>query len=188
MGSSDCPCNWPLERMTWASILGRCRGPGRLIGPTFSLGLASGPACLFLNPISFPPALVYGERVQGLYRFLNRMRLPRVCSRLVWLRLYRRHMPCVNDDFSVFASISSSSFSFFMRISSDHSSCVPLILKPFCFSGVQVSLSLTFALIFHAELLLAFCDTLPEVAFFFLFMGRVCLSSFFVFSGNIARR
>ena len=125
MGSSDCPCYWPLGRMTWASVLGRYRGPGRLTGPILSLGLASGAARLFLNPISCPPALVYGERLQGLHRFLDWMRLPRVCSGLVWLGLCRRHMSCVNDDFSVFVPISSNSFSFFVRISSYRSSCVP---------------------------------------------------------------
>ena len=32
--------------------MGRCQGPGRFTGLTFSLSLASGPARLFLNPIN----------------------------------------------------------------------------------------------------------------------------------------
>ena len=80
----------------------------------------------FLNPINCPPALGYGERGQGLYRFLNygergqglyrflnRVRLPRGRSGLVWLGLCRRQMSCGNDDFSTFALISFSSLSFF---------------------------------------------------------------------------
>ena len=50
MGFSDCPCYWPLRRTNWAPVLGRCQGLGRLTGLTFSLGLASELACLFLNP------------------------------------------------------------------------------------------------------------------------------------------
>ena len=67
----------------------------------------------FLNPISCPTTLGYGERGQGLYRFLNRVRLPRGHSGLVWLGLCRRQMSCDNDDFSTYALISSSSFGFF---------------------------------------------------------------------------
>ena len=36
----------------------------------------SGPAPLFLNLISCPPALGYGEHGQGLYRFLDQVRYP----------------------------------------------------------------------------------------------------------------
>ena len=68
---------------------------------------------IFLNPISCSPALGYDERVEGLYRFLNRVRLPRVCLGLGWLGLCRCHMSCDDDDFSVFAPTSSTSFSFF---------------------------------------------------------------------------
>ena len=46
------------------------------------LGLG-GSACAHLNPISCPPALSYSKRGQGLYRFLDRMRLPCGCSGLV---------------------------------------------------------------------------------------------------------
>ena len=119
MGFSDRPCYYPLGRTNLATVLGWCQGLGHLTRLTFSLGLASGLARLFFKPYQLPPppppppALVYDERVQGLYRFLNRIRLPRVCSRLVWLGLCRRHMSCDNNDFSVFAPISSSSFSFF---------------------------------------------------------------------------
>ena len=67
----------------------------------------------FLNPISFPPALGYCERGQGMYRFLNRVRLPGGRSRLVWLGLCPRQPSYANDDFSNFALTSSSSFSFF---------------------------------------------------------------------------
>ena len=67
----------------------------------------------FLNPISYPPALGYGERGQGLYRFLNWVLLPRGRSGLVWLGLCHRQ-PCYgNDGFSTFAFTSSSSFNFF---------------------------------------------------------------------------
>ena len=54
MGFLDCPCYWPLGRTNWAPFLGQCQGPGRFTGLTFSLGLVSGPARLFLNPISCP--------------------------------------------------------------------------------------------------------------------------------------
>ena len=111
-----------LFRLSMLSALG-ANELGFLFGPVprprsfhrvaFSLGLLSGPSRLFSNPISCPPALVYGGRAQRLYRFLNQMRFPRVCSGLVRLGLSRRHMSCDNDDFSVFAPISSSSFSFF---------------------------------------------------------------------------
>ena len=88
-------------------------------GSSVSLGLhfpwawRVGLRAYFSNPISCPPALVYDERVQGLYHFLNRVQLPRVCSRLGWLGLCRRHMSYDNDDFSVFMPTPSSSFSFF---------------------------------------------------------------------------
>ena len=87
--------------------------PGVSPGLPFPWALVGGPSPLFLNPISCPPAFAYRECAQGLYRFLNRVRLPRVCLGLTWLGLSRRHMSCDNDDLSVFAPISSSSFNFF---------------------------------------------------------------------------
>ena len=67
----------------------------------------------FLNLISCPPTLGYGERGQGLNCFLNRVRLPHGRSGLVWLGLCRLQMSYGNDDISTFALISSGSFSFF---------------------------------------------------------------------------
>ena len=136
----------------------------------------------FLNPISCPPALGYGERGQGLYRFLNRVLLPRGRSGLVWLGLCRRQPSYDNDDFSTFALTSSSSFSFFQ----EHPltlSIVPPGIKAFYFSVSSGFIRLTFC----PESLLAFCDTLLEIAFFVLFLGLVRLSSFGDFSSNIAR-
>ena len=106
--------------MNWALVLGLCQEPGRFIEPAYkpsfkptSWAWGVGLRAYFLNPISCPPALGYGEHGQGLYRFLNRERLPRGRLGLVWLGLCRRHMSYDNDDFSTFALISSSSFGFF---------------------------------------------------------------------------
>ena len=78
------------------------------------LGLSEWACVPILKPYQLPPsALGYGERVQGLYCFLNRVRLPHVCSRLAWLGLCHRHMSGDNDDFSVFTPTSSTSFNFF---------------------------------------------------------------------------
>ena len=106
--------------MNWAPVLGLRWEPERFNGPAYKYSFDPVPwawevglRAYFLNPISCPPALGYGERGQGLYRFLNRARLPRVRSGLVWLGLCHRHMSCDNDDFSTFALISSSSFNFF---------------------------------------------------------------------------
>ena len=106
--------------MNWAPVLGLCKEPGHFTRPAYkssfkptSWAWGVGLRAYFLNPISCPPALGYGERGQGLYRFLNWLRLPRGCSGLVWLGLCRRQMSCGNNDFSTFALISSSSFSFF---------------------------------------------------------------------------
>ena len=120
MGSLGFLCYQPLGWMNWAPILGLRQEPGHFTGPAYksyfnpaSWTWGVGLRAYFLNSISCPPALGYGECGQGLYRFLNRMRLPRCCSGLVWLGLCRRQMSCGNDDFSTFALISSSSFSFF---------------------------------------------------------------------------
>ena len=56
----------PLRGVDWAFVLGWSQGPGCYIQLLSSLGLASGPASLFSNPISCPPTLVYGMRGQGL--------------------------------------------------------------------------------------------------------------------------
>ena len=103
----------PWDERTGLPFWAGTRDSGVSLGLPFPWAWRVGLRAYFLNPISCPPALVYDERVQGLYRFLNRMRLPRVCSRLNWLGLCRRHMSCDNNDFSVFTPISSSSFSFF---------------------------------------------------------------------------
>ena len=50
MDFSDRPCYWLLGLTNCASVLGQCQGIERLIGLTFSLGLASGPARLFFKP------------------------------------------------------------------------------------------------------------------------------------------
>ena len=122
MGSLGCPCYRPLGWMNWAPVLGLCQEPGHFIGPAYKSSFNPGSwawevglRAYFLNPISYPPALGYGERGQGLYRFLNRVRLPCVRSGLVWLGLCRRQMSCGTNDFSTFALISSSSFSFFQE-------------------------------------------------------------------------
>ena len=65
----------------FGSIFGGChQGPITSTRPTFfnptSWAWESGPARLFLNPISCPPALGYGECGQGLYRFLDQARYP----------------------------------------------------------------------------------------------------------------
>ena len=56
-------------------------------------------------------------------------------------------------------------------------------IKAFYFSASSGFIRLTFCL----ESLLAFCDTLLEVAFFVLFLGLVRLSSFGVLSSKLAR-
>ena len=104
--------------------LGSCFGlvPGarHFTGPAYkssfkpaSWASGVGLRAYFLNPISCPPSLSYGERGQGQYRFLNRVRLARGCLGLVWLGLCRRQMSYGNNDISTFTLISSSSFSFF---------------------------------------------------------------------------
>ena len=105
----------PLGGQTGLPFWAGARGSGISLGLPFPWAWRVGLRAYFLNPISSPPALGYGERVQGLYRFLNRVRLSRVCLGLVWLGLCRRHMSCDNDDFSVFAPTSSSSFNFFWK-------------------------------------------------------------------------
>ena len=137
----------------------------------------------FLNPISCPPALGYGERGQGLYHFLNRVQLPRGRSGLVWLGLCCRQPSYDNDDFLNFTLSFSSSFSFFR----EHPLTVSIVtppppppppgIKAFYFSASSGFIRLTF----YPESLLVFCDTLLEVAFFVLFLGLVRLSSFDVF-------
>ena len=119
MGSLGCPCYRPLGWTNWALVLGLCQEPGRFTGLAYkssfkptSWAWGVGLRAYFLNPIGYPPALGYGERGQGLYRFLSRVRLPRGRSRMVWLGLCRHQMSCGNNDFSTFAFISSSSFSF----------------------------------------------------------------------------
>ena len=139
----------------------------------------------FLNPISYPPALGYGERGQGLYRFLNRVRLPRGRLGLVWLGLCRRQPSYGNDDFLTFAPTSSSSFSFFQEHPLTVSIVPPSLgIKAFYFSESSSFIRLTFC----PESLLTFFDTLLEVAVFVLFLGLVRLSSFGVFSSKIVRR
>ena len=120
MGSLGFPCYRPLGWMNWALVLGLRQELGRFTRPAYkssfnpvSWNWGVGLHAYFLNPISCPPALGYGERGQGLYRFLNRVRLPCSRSRLVWLGLCCHRMFCGNDDFSSLALISSSSFSFF---------------------------------------------------------------------------
>ena len=103
----------PWGERTEFSFWACARGSGASLGLPFPWAWRVGLCAYFLNPISFPPTLVYDECVQGLYRFLNRVRLPRVCSGLGWLGLCHRHMSCDIDDFSFFAPTSSSSFSFF---------------------------------------------------------------------------
>ena len=103
----------PWGEQTGLPFWAGARGSGVSLGLPFPWAWRVGLRAYFLNPISCPPALVYNEHVQGLYRFLNRVRIARVCPGLGWLGLCRRHMSCDNDDFSVFASTSSSSFSFF---------------------------------------------------------------------------
>ena len=79
MGSLGCPHYRPLGSINWAPILGLCQEPGRFTGPAYKspFNPASWPwgmglsAFFFLNPISYPPTLGYGERGQGLFRFLD---------------------------------------------------------------------------------------------------------------------
>ena len=120
MGSLGFPCYGPLGWMNWAPVLGLRQEPSRFTRPAYKSSFnptswiwGVGLRAYFLNPFSCPLALGYGEHGQGLYRFLNRVRLPRGCSGLVWLGLCHRQMSCGNDDFSTSALISSSSFSFF---------------------------------------------------------------------------
>ena len=108
--------------MDWAPFLGQCQVPGHFTRPAYKSSVKPtswawlvGMRAYFSNPISCPLALGYCERGQGLYRFSNLVRLPRGRSGLVWLGLCSRHMSCDNDDFSTFALISSSSFSFFQE-------------------------------------------------------------------------
>ena len=119
MSSLGCPCYWPLGWTNWAPVLNLCQEPGYFTGLAYKFSFKPtswawevGLRAYFLNPISCPPALGYGERGQGLYRFLNRVRLPRGRLGLVWLGLCRRQMSCGNNDFSTFALISYNSFSF----------------------------------------------------------------------------
>ena len=144
----------------------------------------------FLNPISCPPALGYGKHGQGLYRFLNQVRLPRGLTGLAWLGFCRRQPSYDNDEFSTFALTSSGSFSFFR----EHPLTISIVpppppppppgIKAFYFSTSSSFIRLAFC----PQSLLALCDTLLEVAFFILFLGLVRLSSFYVFLSNIARR
>ena len=120
MGSLGFPCYRPLGWMNWVPVLGLHQKPDRFTDPSYKSSLNSvswawgvGMHAYFLNLISCPLALGYGERGQGLYHFLNRVRFPRGRSELVWLGLCRRQISCDNDDFSTLALISSSSFSFF---------------------------------------------------------------------------
>ena len=120
MDSLGYPCYRPLGWMNWAPVWGLCQEPGRLTGPAYksSFNHASwawevGLRAYFLNLISCPPTLGYGEHGQGLYRFSNRVRLPHIRSGLIWLGLYRRQMSYHTNDFLTFVLISSSSFSFF---------------------------------------------------------------------------
>ena len=103
----------PWGEQTRLPFWAGARVSGVSLGLPFPWARRVGMRTYFLNPISCLPALGYGERVQGLYHFLNQVRLPHVCLGLVWLGLCRRHMSCDNDDFLVFAPTSSSSFSFF---------------------------------------------------------------------------
>ena len=120
MSSLGFPCYRPLGWMNWATVLGLRQEPCCFTGLAYKYSFnpvswtwGVGLRAYFLNPISFPLAPGYGERGQGLYHFLNRVRLPHGRSRLVWLGLCHRRMSCGNDDFSTLALISSSSFSFF---------------------------------------------------------------------------
>ena len=120
MGSLGCPWYRPLGWMNWALVLGLCQEPRCFTRPAYkspfnptSWAWRVGLCAYFLNPISCPPTLGYGESGQGLYRFSNRVRLPRVRSGLVWLGFCRHQTSCGTNDFSTFALISSSSFSFF---------------------------------------------------------------------------
>ena len=88
-------------------------GPGFSMSFPFSWAWQVGLRAYFLNSISCPPAFGYGERGQRLCRFLNRVRLLRGRSGLVWLGLCRRQPYYGNDGFSTFTLTSSSSFSFF---------------------------------------------------------------------------
>ena len=56
MGFFGCTCYWPLGRMNWAPVLGRCQEPGRFTEPAFFLGLVRGPAHLFFKPNQLPPS------------------------------------------------------------------------------------------------------------------------------------
>ena len=130
----------------------------------------------FLNPISCPPALGYGERGQGLYRFLNRVRLPRVRSELVWLGLCRRQMSCGTNDLSTFELISSSSFNFFREHPLTVCIVFFLLLNLFPSLRVRASFFLKIVYPFVQNLFWCFCNTLLGVVPFILFLGPVCLS------------
>ena len=140
----------PWGERTGLSFWAGAKGPGVSLSlRTFFLGLVSGFARLFFLTLSVaPPALGYGEHEQGLYHFLNQVRLPRGLSGLVWLGLCRRQPSYDNDEFSTFALTSSSSFSFFR----EHPLTIsivprppppppppPLVLKLFTFLLVQAS-------------------------------------------------
>ena len=120
MGSLGCLWYRPLGWMNWAPVLDLRQEPGCFTGSAYkypfnpaSWAWGVGLCAYFLNPISCPPALGYGERWQGLYRFSNRVRLPRVRSGLFWLGLCCRQTSYGTNDFLTFALISSSFFSFF---------------------------------------------------------------------------
>ena len=63
----------PWVERTGLPFWAGARGPGVSLGLPFPWAWRVGLHAYFLNPISCPPALGYGERVQGLYRFLNRV-------------------------------------------------------------------------------------------------------------------
>ena len=120
MGSLGYPWYRPLGWMNWAPILNLRQEPGRFTGLAYkspfnpaSWAWGVGLRAYFLNPISCPPTLGYGEHGQGLYRFSNRVPLPCVRLGLVWLGLCRRQTSYGTNDFLNFVLISSSSFSFF---------------------------------------------------------------------------
>ena len=92
---------------------------------------------LFFKPYQLPPSPCVRCAWARAVTFVVSGVISRVSSGLDQLGLCRRHMSCDNDDFSIFALISSNSFSFFMflpYISPDRSPYVSLVLKLFlCF-------------------------------------------------------
>ena len=118
MGSLGCPCYRPLGRMNWAPVLGLCQEPGRFTRPAYkssaSWAWGVGLHAYFFKLNQLPPSPWLWRawaRVVSLLKSGATSTWP-LRAGLVWLGFCHRQTSYGNNDFSTFALISSSSFSF----------------------------------------------------------------------------